>query len=62
MDGTDNSPVTPDEPARGRAESLFAHAEASISEDAIVAVPQSYRQGSYALGATMWETIGFFGS
>ena len=37
MDGTDNSSVTPDEPARGRAESLFAHAEASISEDAILA-------------------------
>lgn len=37
MDGTDTSSVTPDEPARGRAESLFAHAEASISEDAILA-------------------------
>jgi len=29
----------------------------SISEDAIVAVPKSYRLGSLALGATRWETI-----
>jgi phosphate transport system permease protein len=30
---------------------------ASLSEDAIFAVPQSLRQGSYALGATKRETI-----
>jgi phosphate transport system permease protein len=30
---------------------------ASISEDAIAAVPRSYRDGSLALGATRWETI-----
>jgi phosphate transport system permease protein len=30
---------------------------ASLSEDAIYAVPQSLRQGSYALGATKRETI-----
>ncbi len=29
----------------------------SISEDAIVAVPKSYRDGSLALGAGKWETI-----
>lgn len=29
----------------------------SISEDAIVGVPKSYRDGSLALGATKWETI-----
>ena len=29
----------------------------SISEDAIVAVPKSYRDGSLALGASQWETI-----
>ncbi len=29
----------------------------SISEDAIVAVPKAYRDGSLALGATKWETI-----
>lgn len=29
----------------------------SISEDAIVAVPKSYRDGSLALGASKWETI-----
>lgn len=29
----------------------------SISEDAIVAVPKSYRNGSLALGAGRWETI-----
>jgi phosphate transport system permease protein len=29
----------------------------SISEDAITAVPKSYRDGSLALGATKWETI-----
>ncbi|MGC8861323.1 MAG: phosphate ABC transporter permease subunit PstC [Armatimonadota bacterium] len=29
----------------------------SISEDAIVAVPRSYRDGALALGATQWETI-----
>lgn len=30
---------------------------ASIAEDAIRAVPQSYRSGSLALGATHWQTI-----
>jgi len=30
---------------------------ASIAEDAIRAVPQSYRAGSLALGATHWQTI-----
>lgn len=30
----------------------------SISEDALVAVPKAYRDGSLALGATKWETIG----
>lgn len=29
----------------------------SISEDAIRAVPNSYREGSLALGATQWQTI-----
>lgn len=29
----------------------------SISEDAIVAVPRAYRDGSLALGASRWETI-----
>lgn len=29
----------------------------SIAEDAIVAVPKAYRDGSLALGATKWETI-----
>jgi phosphate transport system permease protein len=29
----------------------------SISEDAIRAVPQSYREGALALGATHWQTI-----
>ena len=29
----------------------------SISEDAISAVPFSYKEASYALGATKWETI-----
>lgn len=29
----------------------------SISYDSLVAVPQSYREGSYALGATKWQTV-----
>lgn len=29
----------------------------SISIDSIMAVPQSYREGSLALGATIWQTI-----
>lgn len=29
----------------------------SISEDAIYAVPQSYKEASYALGANKWETL-----
>ncbi len=29
----------------------------SISEDAINAVPRSYREGAYALGATKWQTM-----
>jgi phosphate transport system permease protein len=29
----------------------------SVSEDALRAVPQEFREGSYALGATKWETI-----
>jgi len=29
----------------------------SISIDSILAVPQSYREGSLALGATVWQTI-----
>lgn len=29
----------------------------SISEDALSAVPRSYRMGSWALGATRWQTI-----
>lgn len=29
----------------------------SISEDALSAVPRSYEEASYALGATKWETI-----
>ena len=37
MDGTDNSSVTPGQAAPGQAESLSAHAEGSISEDAILA-------------------------
>lgn len=30
----------------------------SVSEDALRAVPDDFRQASYALGATKWETIG----
>jgi len=30
---------------------------ASIAEDALYAVPKSYRDASYALGATQWQTI-----
>jgi predicted O-methyltransferase YrrM len=37
MDGTDDSSVTPGPAAPSRAESLSAHAEGSISEDAILA-------------------------
>jgi predicted O-methyltransferase YrrM len=37
MDGTGNSSVTPDQAAPSRAESIYAHAEGSISEDAILA-------------------------
>ncbi|CAM4445136.1 Putative O-methyltransferase/MSMEI_4947 [Mycobacterium basiliense] len=37
MDGTDNSAVTPGRQAPSRAELLSAHAEGSISEDAILA-------------------------
>jgi phosphate ABC transporter permease protein PstC len=29
----------------------------SISYDALLAVPNTYREGSYALGATKWQTI-----
>jgi phosphate ABC transporter permease protein PstC len=29
----------------------------SISQDAIQSVPRSYREGSYALGSTRWQTI-----
>lgn len=29
----------------------------SVAEDAIKAVPQDYKEASYALGATRWETI-----
>ncbi len=29
----------------------------SISEDALYAVPKSYRDGSLAIGATRWQTI-----
>ncbi len=29
----------------------------SISYDSLVAVPQIYREGSYALGATKWQTV-----
>jgi phosphate transport system permease protein len=29
----------------------------SISEDAFYAVPRSYREASYALGATKWQTV-----
>ncbi len=29
----------------------------SISYDSLVAVPQTYRDGSYALGATKWQTV-----
>ena len=37
MDGSDSSSVTPDPASPSRAESLSAHAEGSISEDAILA-------------------------
>ncbi|OMC54043.1 methyltransferase [Mycobacterium sp. IS-2888] len=37
MDGTDNGAVAPDHAAPSRAEALSAHAEGSISEDAILA-------------------------
>jgi phosphate transport system permease protein len=29
----------------------------SVAEDAIKAVPRDYREASYALGATRWETL-----
>jgi phosphate transport system permease protein len=29
----------------------------SVGEDALNAVPQSYREASYALGITRWQTI-----
>ncbi|MEI6156734.1 MAG: ABC transporter permease subunit, partial [Atribacterota bacterium] len=29
----------------------------SVAEDAITSVPRSYREASFALGATHWETI-----
>ncbi len=29
----------------------------SISYDSLIAVPQTYREGSYALGATKWQTV-----
>jgi ABC-type phosphate transport system permease subunit len=29
----------------------------SISYDALLAVPNTYREGSYAVGATKWQTI-----
>jgi phosphate transport system permease protein len=29
----------------------------SIAEDALYAVPKSYREGAFALGATHWQTI-----
>ncbi|WP_186244217.1 O-methyltransferase [Mycobacterium simulans] len=52
MDGTDNSSVTSGQEARGRApsqaEALFAHAEESISEDAILA---SARERAIDIGA-----------
>ena len=31
----------------------------SISEDAIIMVPQFYKEGSYALGANKWQTLFF---
>ena len=31
----------------------------SVSEDALTAVPQDYREASYALGCTQWQTIVF---
>ncbi len=48
MDGTGNSSVTPGQEAPGRAESLSAHAEGSISEDAILA---SARERAMDIGA-----------
>src|SRR4030042_1173852 len=29
----------------------------SISYDSLIAVPKTYREGSYALGATKWQTV-----
>src|SRR5262249_41352158 len=40
MDGTGDSSVNPDQAAPSQAESLSAHAEGSISEDAILASPR----------------------
>jgi predicted O-methyltransferase YrrM len=48
MDGTDNASATPGEVAPSRAESLSAHAEGSISEDAILA---SARERAVDIGA-----------
>ena len=48
MDSTDNTSVTPGEAAPSRAESLSAHAEGSISEDAILA---SARERAMDIGA-----------
>lgn len=48
MYGTGNNAVTPDQAAASRADSLFAHAEGSISEDAILA---SARERSEEIGA-----------
>ncbi|RFD26794.1 methyltransferase [Mycobacterium uberis] len=48
MDGTGNSSVTPSPAATSRADSLFAHAEGSISEDAILV---GARERSEEIGA-----------
>jgi len=48
MDGTDKSSVTPGQAAPSRAESLCAHAEGSISEDAILV---SARERAVDIGA-----------
>jgi predicted O-methyltransferase YrrM len=48
MDGTDKTSVTPGQAAPSRAESLCAHAEGSISEDAILA---SARERAVDIGA-----------
>jgi predicted O-methyltransferase YrrM len=55
MDATGNSAVTPGQASPSRAESLSAHAEGSISEDAILA---SARERAMDIGAGVTPAVG----